>query len=1275
MRDLGKAGAFLWAVTALAAEPALDVSQYAHNAWTFRSRFLNGAVYAIAQTPDGYLWLGTQSGVARFDGVRVAPLALPQGQELPSTAVGSLLSARDGTLWIGTFDGLASWKDGRLAEYPELAHQTVLALLEGRDGTVWAGGFGSPTGKLCAIRSGKTRCYGDDGSLGAAVASLYEDTDDTLWVGAATGVWRWAPGAPTRVAGIPVPSSQAFTKGEDGAGAMVASDKVYRFAGGKFVDSPVPGAPSPLTARALLRDRRGGLWIGTQAHGIVHSYGAKTFLFTQADGLTSDMVVALFEDREGTIWVATPKGLDQFRESPVGSLSVDAGLSSGTTTSILAARDGSIWIGTPDGLNRWKDGRMRIYRTRTDTGLVDDNIQSLFEDEGGRIWVSGFRGLAVYENGRFTAVPSVPAGIVHAMASDHHGGLWLSMWLTADGSGLVHLAGGKIVEQAPWGKIGGGPGTGLAPDPDGGVWTGLLSGGIAYFRGGQIRNLPITDHYGRSRRLLELSGDGDGTVWAAAENGLSRIQNGRVITLSTANGLPCDAVHWIMADAQSSYWLYTRCGLLRIARSEMEAWAADPNRTVRVTTFDAADGIRPVAALKGFRPAVTKSADGKIWFLNGDTVSVIDPARIGSNTLPPPVHIEQIAADGKVYGGTHGLRLPPRVRNLVIDYTALSLAAPEKVRFRYQLEGQDPEWREVVNDREVQYSNLAPGNYRFRVTASNNSGVWNEAGDLAEFTIAPAYYQTAWFRAVLVAAVMGMVWAGYQFRVQRLQRESQQLRDVIETIPAMAWTALPDGSNEFVNRRWAEYTGLSAEETAGGGWAAAIHPEDRAAYSELWRASLVSGKPLEAEGRFRRSADGEYRWFLARGVPLRDEHGKILRWYGILTDIEDRKRAEEALKRSEAYLADAQRLAHLGAWAGDATTQPLYWSEEVFRFFGFDPQDGLPRWEQPIERVHPEDRDKFLQAFHRAIQEKHDSEVEFRIVLPDGKVKHVHGVGHPVLDANGEFVEVVGTVVDITERKRAEEERERLRQMEIDLAHINRVSMMGELAASIAHEVNQPLAGIVSNGSASLRWLTGDTPNVEEVREALHDIVRDGKRAGDVIARIRALTKRTSPPREKLDLNETIGEVLAIVGDEARKNSVVIRTQFADGLSTVSGDRVQLQQVLLNLIMNAMEAMSSVQERARELTIVTRNVAPEEVQITVEDSGTGLDPSARGRIFEAFYTTKAGGMGMGLSISRSIIENHGGRLWATSNDGPGTSFHFTLPRYQGEEQNGRTGQN
>jgi C4-dicarboxylate-specific signal transduction histidine kinase len=334
-----------------------------------------------------------------------------------------------------------------------------------------------------------------------------------------------------------------------------------------------------------------------------------------------------------------------------------------------------------------------------------------------------------------------------------------------------------------------------------------------------------------------------------------------------------------------------------------------------------------------------------------------------------------------------------------------------------------------------------------------------------------------------------------------------------------------------------------------------------------------------------------------------------------------------------------------------------------------DAQQGLPNREAISRLIHPEDWERVNENFEKVLREKADTSSEFRIVLPSRTVKHLQAIRHPVLNDAGDVVRLVGTVIDITERKRAEQERERLRQLEADLAHINRVSILGELAASIAHEVNQPLSGVVSNGSACLRWLSGDVPNVEEARETARRIVRDGKRAGEVIARIRALTKRAVTPREELNLNEIIRDVIALVGDEAKRTGVSIRTQFADDLSLILGDRVQLQQVVLNLVMNAIEAMSSIGERPRELVITTRNIDVEQVQVTIKDSGPGIDPNTLDKIFEPFYTTKPGGMGMGLSISRSILQAHGGRLWVAAKDGPGTIFHLSLPKYHEEESN------
>lgn len=756
----------------LAANPAAGLWHYAHSAWTPQNSGLRSTAHSIAQTPDGYLWLATDSGLVRFDGVRMVPWA-PLGQQLPRGPVSVVYAARDGSLWIGTYEGLASWKDGRLTQYPALSKFVILAVLEDREGTIWVGALGFPAGKICSIRNGGTACFGDDGSLGNGVISFYEDPDGALWAGAASGLWRCKPGPPARYLDHPFSDGLSLVPGEGGSGivAVIHRGLVRRIVGGKILDYPLRGVPSPLTAKHLLRDRHGALWIGTDAHGLVYSSGGGNRLITHSDALSSDQVTGLFEDREGTIWVATSAGLDSFHELPVASLSETEGLSSNSTGAVLAARDGSIWVGTRTGLNRWKDGRIRLYRKQDNTGLPDDQIGSLFEDERGRIWVSTDHGLVTFEAGKFTAVPSVPKAPINAIADDRHGGLWLSLDLTAKNQGLLHLVNGTVTERMPWEKVGNTPGSGLVSDQEGGVWTGLLNGGIVYFRAGQFRELPLVKQGLRTQRVFNISTARDGALWAAGEGGLSRIANGRVATLTTANGLPCDAVHWIIEDDVSSYWVYTRCGLLRIARTELDAWIAVPKRRIQLTTFDSTDGIQLIALPSPYRSHAAKSSDGRIWFQNGTKVGVIDPSHITVNTLRPPVRIEQITADGKTYDAARGLHLPALVRNVTIDYTALSLVAPEKVRFRYKLDGQDPDWTEVVNDRQRQYTNLGPGNYHFDVIASNNNGLWNETGDKLDFAIDRAFYQQHWFHAGVAACCYALLFVLYRRRLQRLAHE------------------------------------------------------------------------------------------------------------------------------------------------------------------------------------------------------------------------------------------------------------------------------------------------------------------------------------------------------------------------------------------------------------------------------------------------------------------------------------------------------------------------
>jgi PAS domain S-box-containing protein len=371
----------------------------------------------------------------------------------------------------------------------------------------------------------------------------------------------------------------------------------------------------------------------------------------------------------------------------------------------------------------------------------------------------------------------------------------------------------------------------------------------------------------------------------------------------------------------------------------------------------------------------------------------------------------------------------------------------------------------------------------------------------------------------------------------------------------------------------------------------------------------------------------------------------------------ERKLTHEQLQRSEAYLAEAQRLSHAGSWAFNAG-KSVYWSEENFRIWGFNPQQGLPDRETMLHRIHPEDRDRVVEYVQKAVREKRDYAVEFRIVLPEGTVKHIHGLGHPVFSASGELVEVVGTQLDVTERKRAEEERERLRQAQADLAHINRVTTMGELTASLAHEIKQPIAAAITNAKTCLRWLGRDNPDLPEAREAAARMVKDVTRAADIISSISLLFKKGALQRESVDVNELIREMIVLLRSEANRYSISIRTELAEHLPKVLADRVQLQQVFMNLMLNGIDAMKEM-SGGSELTIKSE-ADDGELMISVRDTGVGLPPEQADQIFRAFFTTKDNGTGMGLPISRSIVESHGGRLWAAGNSPRGASFYFTL---------------
>ncbi len=493
------------------------------------------------------------------------------------------------------------------------------------------------------------------------------------------------------------------------------------------------------------------------------------------------------------------------------------------------------------------------------------------------------------------------------------------------------------------------------------------------------------------------------------------------------------------------------------------------------------------------------------------------------------------------------------------------------------------------------------------------------------------------------------------------------LGSVIDAIPGFAWSALPNGNLEFCNQRWLNYIGISLDETRREELATSIHPQDKCDFVEKWGAALTQGESFEAEARIGR-ADGSYRWFLIRAEPLREANGGISRWCGTNFDIEDlkraqeeiteRKRVEERLRESEARFQAMADTAPVLIWMTGTDALCNYFNKPWLEFTGRSMEQEVGTgW---TEGVHTDDVqgcfDCFLPAFHA----RKPFRMEYRLRRADGEYRWVIESGIPRYTGDGEFAGYIGSNIDITDLKRAEQERERLRQVQAELARVNRVTTMGELTASLAHEVNQPIAAAVTSANSCLHWLAAEVPNLDKARAAAERIVKDGTRAAEIISRTRLLFQKAAPQWQLADVSEIIREMIVLLQGETTRHAISVQTDLATDLPQIMGDSVQLQQVMMNLMINGIDAMKRV-DGTRELVIESRRAEREQLLVSVSDTGVGLPPGQAEQIFNPFFTTKPHGTGMGLRICRSIVESHGGRLWAADNSPRGTTFQFTLP--------------
>jgi PAS domain S-box-containing protein len=1651
-----------FAVSASALDPTRAVSQYLHDSWGTERGWLGGSITAIAQTSDGYLWIGTDKGLVRFDGLNFHQFELAHPDPIWIGPVRTLVVDASDNLWILLQNTLVfRYQNGNFELIRGETENGTTAMARGTSGAVL----------LSSLAEG-TLTYSDNRFRSLSSAALLTDAarvanSEAPDHRATPFSWFDRLAAPTSVAiSMAQTDDGKIWLGTEHQGLFYLKEGRVSSASNGRIDTKI---------NCLLPLQNSELWVGT-AKGVLRWSGTKLTLAGVPSSLLNLDVLSILRDRDSNIWVGTSRGLFRYNANGVSLLST-----TGPVAALFEDREGIIWIGSTRGLERLRDSAFVTYSL---PNLKSQSTGPLHVDSGGRTWIAPIQGGLRWLKGGKTGVVTAD-GIANDVIYSIAGTGKDDIWVGRQQGGLTHLRYSGNSFTAKTYTLA----DGLAQNRvyavyrsrDGTVWAGTLSSGVSELKNGHFTNYTTAD--GLAANTISSIAEGpDGTMWFGTPKGVSAMSQKGWRTYTANDGLPSEDVNCLLQDSTRILWIGTAEGLAYLSDGQVHVprgvpgslqapifgieedkngwlWIATSDHVLRVPRdkllsgvvkavdvreYDQADGLESTEGVKRSRSVVSGSA-GRIWFSLSSGLSVVNPSQITDNSVPALPHIEAITADNNTANLAALVRIPPSPRRITFEYAGLSLAVPGRIRFRYFLEGFDSSWSQPVTAREAVYTNLGPGSYRFRLVASNSEGLWNGPETAIALNVAPAYYQTYWFRLSCFVPFIALLWALHRWRIHQLRRQEKRLRDVVETIPAMTFTTLSDGSSTFVNKRWTEYTGLSIEKTSGAGWQRAIHPEDLVRHSEKWRLSVATGEPFEDEARFRRAVDGEYRWFLVRGVPLRDQHENILRWYGTLTDIEDRKRAEEALavlsrdlqdskakleeaqrithvgywewdlltdrvnwsdetyriyglrpqelpmdlatvrekihpedwqrgieealggarfnaecrlfrptgevriahfqgdvnrdasgrpyrmfgtiqditdrkraeealqqsrfylaegqrlahmgswafnpsgffeywsqelfkiyrldpqkgvptleqylatvhpadrdfmaetirrmhaersgcdvkqrivrpdgelryircvgipviegevlkgflgtaiditeqellthelERRQAYLAEAQRLTHTGSWAINVRTDEHFWSEEIFRIYefdpklkpawslirdrvhpddrasldqrkkmeftqtgwtdseadlrivvadgrikhlhtiahpvmdasgqiieiigttmdvterkrvedslrrseshlaeaqklthtcswawrladrkivhlseewyriyGFDPAEGAPTWEEYLKRVHPEDRLKWKGMFERAIVEKADYDQEFRILLPNGTVKWIHTVGHPILSGARDLEGFVGSSTNITELKSAGQERERLRQLEADLAHTNRVSTLGEMAASLAHEIKQPIAAAITSANSCIEWLAHEPPNLDRARAAAARIDKYGNRAAEIIDRIRSFYKKSPPQRELVDVNGIVHEMLTLLKGEAMRSSIAMRTDLSAELPEIMADRVQLQQVFMNLMLNGIEAM---EDSGGELAVKSQ-LQDGQLQFSVSDTGVGLPSEKMDQIFSAFFTTKPEGSGMGLAISRSIVESHGGRLWACANSGGGATFHFTLP--------------
>lgn len=901
-------------------DPAKSITQYVHDVWTTESGLPQSSVLAIAQTPDGYLWLGTEEGLLRFDGVRFVTFDKRNTPSLLSDEVDALLVDHNGDLWMGTRGGGLVLLSGRVFKTfttkDGLSNDSVQGLYEDEQGDLWIATDG---GGLNRLRHGKFSVYTTgDGLADNAVFSVCGDRKGGIFVATHGGLSHRVNGRFANVtASSGLPSNDIRSLYDDGMDSLWIGTN-----GAGLVHLTSAGATTYTTRNGLsdnhiwsiFKDSAGSLWLGTGGGGVTRLHNGEFSRFTRKEGFSGEEVWAITEDREGSLWIGSAGGgLNRLRNASFTTYGAPEGLSSDVTLGIYQDREGSLWAGTSDGgVNRFEKGKIKTFTVHD--GLSDNQVFSITEDGHGDHWFGTRRGLSRLSRGKFTVFTTqngLPNNFVRCTYTDSKGDLWVGTR-----EGLSHFDGRRFTTYGTKDGLSDAHVLSIYQDRrNGALWVGT-GGGLNRFVNGHFTTYTKKD--GLSNDVVwAIYEEPDGTLWLGTDGGgLNRFKNGKFSGFTTQAGMLDDSVFEILDDSQGNLWMSSNRGIFRVTTRQLDAFAQGKIREVSARSFGIADGMRGRECNGGFQPAGWQLRDGQLAFPTMKGIAFVNPAHLITNQLPPRVLVERIVVDTREVSNRGPLSLAPGKGQFEFQYTATSFIEPGAIRFKYLLEGFDKDWTDAGTRRTAFYTNIPPGNYRFRVIASNADGVWSRADESVSFTLQPHFYQTSTFSTACILGVIGLFATGYRIRVNQLRAQQRRLeklvdertealsgserkfRQLAENIREVFWMMEPEtGTFLYLSPAFEELFGISTDlvlqnpET----WLTPIHPDDREVVQDLRRRQR-RGEKLERE--YRILAGETPRWLWDRAFPVVDESGRLNRIVGIVEEITERKEAEQVLRRS-----------------------------------------------------------------------------------------------------------------------------------------------------------------------------------------------------------------------------------------------------------------------------------------------------------------------------------------------------------------------------------------